>query len=408
MPATRGRLFVDCSASYWRPHNQTGIQRFVREICRRAISCGPPGADCTPVQWALFSWRKADQGALYRAFKWARFRVKGIQRAKVRILLAAHAGERWRSALVPLIAIAYLSARIAAEFLGFFAAISSPRIKVRPGDTLILPEFPYRNRRAIAAAKKSGVSIAAVIHDLHPFTHPHIVGEREKMCGWLRWVVEHADKILCVSAFVAGEVGRVFEQRKAGIVFFHHGADFSSSPSGVNLDISSPYFLMVGSLAPNKRHADALDAFEILWSQGMQVTLVIVGRLGWLTDDLTARLSSHPELGRRLRWMDDASDEELSAAYRGAHALIAASEVEGFGLPVVEALLRGAPVIASDIPVFREVGGDWCEYFEVKSASSLAAAVRKAALVPRRDVSAFRWHSWDDAARRVFQLAVAP
>ena len=246
-----------------------------------------------------------------------------------------------------------------------------------------------------------------VVHDLHPITHPHILGSGNAMSDWLRWGVANADRVLTVSAFVASEVRRVLGRPEKDVRHFHHAADYRARASRpISLGLPLPYFLMVGSLAPNKRHADALDAFELLWGRGSQATLVILGRPGWLTDHVVARIRTHPENGRRLRWLDDSGDEELTAAYRDAHALIAASEIEGFGLPVVEALVRGVPVIASDIPVFREVAGDWAEYFEMGNPHSLADKVEKAACRPRRDVGSFKWHNWDDAARRVFALSM--
>lgn len=400
-------ILIDCTASYWRPHNQTGIQRFVRELCARAATCAPVGRTCIPVQWSMGSWRRADTGSLHRAYARLRHAIKAIQRAKVARRLAARRGEWWNWAALPAILLAYATLRTLAELMGVAVALACRRMEPAPSDTLLLPEFPYRNRSAIAAAKRGGTRIVPVIHDLHPLTHPHVVGEGEKMREWLRWCAQSADRILCVSAFVAGEVRRVLGVRETPVDHFHHGADFSAGRATAEPDLPSCYFLMVGSLAPNKRHADALDAFDLLWSGGCEAGLVIVGRPGWMTDHVVARLRAHPELGRRLRWLDDADDVTLAAAYRRAHALIAASEIEGFGLPVIEALLRGTPVLASDIPVFREVAGDWADYFAMGDPRSLAELVKGAASRPRRDVSGFRWHSWDDAARRVLQLASA-
>jgi alpha-1,2-rhamnosyltransferase len=86
----------------------------------------------------------------------------------------------------------------------------------------------------------------------------------------------------------------------------------------------------------------------------------------------------HAEYGRRLFWLDNASDADLFHLYPRARALVFPSFVEGFGMPLVEALRHGARVIASDIPVFREIGRDDVAYFDLLDAGSLAARIREA------------------------------
>ncbi len=98
---------------------------------------------------------------------------------------------------------------------------------------------------------------------------------------------------------------------------------------------------MVGTIEPRKGHAMVLSAFETLWAEGHDVNLVIVGRKGWLVDALCSRLAGHARLGRRLFWFESASDEYLDAIYANSSCLMAASEGEGFGLPLIEAAQRG-------------------------------------------------------------------
>ena len=82
-------------------------------------------------------------------------------------------------------------------------------------------------------------------------------------------------------------------------------------------------------------HAQALAAFEALWAQGVDINLVIIGKRGWLVDELVMRLENHPEKGSRLFWLEGISDEYLEKVYSTATCLIAASEGEGFGLPLI-------------------------------------------------------------------------
>ena len=139
-----------------------------------------------------------------------------------------------------------------------------------------------------------------------------------------------------------------------------------------------PHFLMVGTLEPRKGHRIALDAFDKLWAEGVDAALTIVGKTGWGIDHLVERIKHHPELGKRLVWHESVDDAELSRLYSSCDALIAASFAEGFGLPIVEAGHFGKPVLASDIPVFREVGAGAAEahFFQVGDSTALADAVK--------------------------------
>jgi glycosyltransferase involved in cell wall biosynthesis len=134
-------------------------------------------------------------------------------------------------------------------------------------------------------------------------------------------------------------------------------------------------FLMVGTLEPRKGHHQVLEAFEQLWQRGLDVNLVIVGKQGWLVEQLVKKISLHPELGRRLLWLDGISDEYLEKVYAASTCLIAASEGEGFGLPLIEAAQHGLPVIARDLPVFREVAGDHAFYYSGNEPKSLVDAL---------------------------------
>jgi hypothetical protein len=96
------------------------------------------------------------------------------------------------------------------------------------------------------------------------------------------------------------------------------------------------------------------------------VSLVIVGKHGWSVDLLIGWLSTHRELGKRLFWLEGISDEYLDKVYASCVCLIAPSEGEGFGLPLIEAAKHGLPIIARDIPVFHEVAGSHATYFANK------------------------------------------
>jgi alpha-1,2-rhamnosyltransferase len=170
-----------------------------------------------------------------------------------------------------------------------------------------------------------------------------------------------------------------------------------------------PVFLTVGTIEPRTNHAVILEAFERHWANGGQAKLCVIGRPGWMCNDIMQRLRHHPEAGRRLFVFHDADDDHLEFAYRHASALVAASFVEGFGLPLVEALQRGLRPVASDIPVFHEVAGEFAVYFDPHDARSLQKIIddftATGTLPPARPLAEWRGVTWRESAEQLLAAA---
>jgi alpha-1,2-rhamnosyltransferase len=156
---------------------------------------------------------------------------------------------------------------------------------------------------------------------------------------------------------------------------------------------------LVGTLEPRKGHGLVLDVLDVLWSGGSPARLIFAGRAPW--PPLLARIRAHEELGSRLLHIERADDRELADLYRGAAATISASAGEGFGLPVVESLSLGTPVIASDIPAHREIGGAYCRFFPPGDAAALSAALREALAGALPRPTGFRWPDWQESGREL-------
>jgi glycosyltransferase involved in cell wall biosynthesis len=168
---------------------------------------------------------------------------------------------------------------------------------------------------------------------------------------------------------------------------FHLGADIERSfpTSGFPEDAErtlaaikeSIGFVIVGTIEPRKGHLQVIKAFEYLWDKNCNIKLVIIGKNGWMADDIVDRIRAHPELNNRLIWLEGISDEYLEKVYAASTCLIAASYGEGFGLPLIEAAQHKLPIIARDIPVFREVAGEHAFYFSATSPDGLAGAIEE-------------------------------
>ena len=299
----------------------------------------------------------------------------------------------------------------------------------RAGDILLgldwVADSLPANTALLDAWRVRGVRMLFVVYDLLPVRWPSWFpgGIANMHAKWLQCIGHYADGLLCISQFVADDVRRWFDEHpplrrnELPLGYFYPGNDpASTSPSaGLPVDAAalltrlcaSPSFLMVGTIEPRKGHALVLDAFERLWGDGVEATLVVVGRQGWMSDALVTRMRTHAYAGTRLIWLEQASDEYLERLYDAAHALVAASEAEGFGLPLVEAARRGLPVIARDIPVFREVSSAFASYFDGADVDSLVEALRRAMSAPRfvqGGVAADGGLSWKDTTGQIWNM----
>lgn len=236
----------------------------------------------------------------------------------------------------------------------------------------------------LEAYRTSGCSIYFVIYDILPIIHPNLFDVNDgwfenknflsQFTYWLCAAVKLSNGLISISKMTQTCVETWFEERSIAknkrphLTHFRLGVSLpqrlEKSPTARLIGVfnSSITFLMVGTLEPRKGHALALDAFDLLWSEGGKQKLVIIGKSGWKSEALMLRISTHPHLGANLVYINSATDEELAYSYTNANALLSISEAEGFGLPNIEAASYGLPILARDIEVFREVCGSGAYY----------------------------------------------
>lgn len=326
--------------------------------------------------------------------------------------------------------------RFTLDLLGFhgIAAEDDP-IAYQDGDIFLCPDLAkyttLTNLDTFDDMHARGVAVYFVVHDILPLLQPHVFpyGAPQHFKQYILAIAQHADGAVCVSRAVADELGDWLDihaapgarrARPFKIGYFHHGADLDASApsSGMPADAAHvlaslaarPSFLMVGTLEPRKSHAQALAAFDLLWQNGVDVNLVIVGKQGWMVDSVVMALGGHPQLGKRLFWLHGVSDQMLTEAYRLSSALLAASTGEGFGLPLIEAAQHGLAIIARDIPVFREVCGTHAYYFDGMAPEKLADAIDQWLDLFRRGCApgsaAMPWLTWSRSAQQLLDTVV--
>lgn len=426
-------MFLECTSTHASRYN-TGIQRAVRNLVSASLAIDSQRCTAIVYNGRYFEPIAALPGELprHRAMAARPDAVDRLRRAFHRVrcgIVRALPSPAVRGALFSqrleyaLRRMVY-AAQNARGWAGSFRAGRGPRIGFRHGDVLVLLDSTWSIdlSNELSRAKTAGARIWVVVNDLIPLQYPELAPEGTPilLAKWLRRTVPYADGLVGISRAVADSLrAQLVTIGIAGelprIEHFYLGAGFDAPVSdrarlaAVAAAFSEPIgsaYLVVGTIEPRKGYAQILDAFERLWAGGVDSRLVIFGRHGWRSEELVQRIRRHREFGRRLIWFDAGSDAELDFAYRRASALIFASRCEGFGLPLAEAMQYGLPVIASDIPVFREIGGDYPRYFGLGRAESLFEAIRDfeteraTGAVPRAPRP---WLTWQDSARMLLR-----
>ncbi|AXI01969.1 glycosyltransferase [Aquirhabdus parva] len=303
-------------------------------------------------------------------------------------------------------------------------------ISFKSGDVFLgldLHPFVLTHRNFYQTLRNYGVEVRFVIYDLLSITHSQFFndGAAEQFHRWLK-VYAESDGIICISQSVATDVmswlkvNGIQRERALKVNWFHLGADIQASKPTTGLVNNAasilakikahPSFLMVGTVEPRKGHKQVLDAFNELWANNVDVNLVIVGKSGWRMEETIRLIRDHSKLNRRLFWLESISDEFLEQIYENSSCLIAASYGEGFGLPLIEAAQHKLPIIARDIPVFREVAGANASYYSGHTGQELAATIQEwLARYSIKDIPLsdhIPWLTWRESTSNLLDIIV--
>ncbi len=264
----------------------------------------------------------------------------------------------------------------------------APPVALQPGDILFMLDSSWARYREFfphfEIARSLQVPIYTVVYDLLPILLPpgNIVdGGKEWFTDWVNTAIASSDGIICISRAVATDIQNHMASleglaRRPRVGYWHLGSDVDPRKSegpiskAVLAMAGRPYLLMVGTIEPRKSHAAALDIMESLWKDGCELALCIAGKEGWMVTALLERLRSHELRGIKLFLFEGPTDAEVNMLYEQASALLFLSKGEGFGLPLVEAANHGTPIICSDLPVFREIAGDYATYVDHNDVGS--------------------------------------
>lgn len=431
------RLLIECTNVFRNPRVNSGIQRVVRNIVRH-LDSNADQAECIPVIFArgrLYRVTKltpdpADEALLARAYELLERLNGAFWRAHARYenhwpLTRVHNLRRVFYVLSRVLNLPIALGLRSLRLLGFDPLLlRAEPFEAHAGDQLVLLDSSWHEAHfgQIEQLKREGVGIVAVLYDLIPLVRPEFFDTRLSAVfnAWFDWIIHRANGYMAISRSVRDQLKLELASRldsaaaeKPWYGYFHLGSELDlirgelAPPAELTrlFDAEQPVYLAVSTIEPRKNHSYLLDAFELLWAQQSPVRLCIIGRVGWKCDALIKRIEGHPEFGRRLFMFNQLDDAGLEYAYARAKALVSCSHDEGFGLPLVEAMQRGLPVMGSDIPVFHEVGGEYMAYFDLQAPQSLADVVTRfeqsGEFPAVGQLSDWQWIGWAGACRQL-------
>ena len=283
-------------------------------------------------------------------------------------------------------------------FMGLHHISADELIDPSKGDIFLgldlQPKVVVSQKKYLDMIYLKGVSVQFLIYDLIPINHPNFFPDGANLIfsSWLETITNY-DQLISISKTTKSDVEKWLKKHLPSRFknISNKMINLSSELSHEDRTTGDPknawfvryslkrydVFLMVGTLEPRKEHSQVLDAFELMWANGNNKKLLIVGKQGWCTEALTKRIKKHTQFNKNLIWLENCSDEFLLELYQDCKGLIAASWAEGFGLPLIEAFKSGLSVFCRDIPVFREVAEEFATFFSCNTPEAFLVQFQK-------------------------------
>ncbi|MGQ9598469.1 MAG: glycosyltransferase family 4 protein [Anaerolineae bacterium] len=365
-------IYLDVSAAV---HAKAGIGRYAASLARSLISLYPE-------RFALFYNRRRGIQLL-----------AGLEKAPVRTVWAGY--KPWRMAV----------------WIGHLARVGFDRLV--PGAELfhatehLLPPFQQ-------------IPTVLTVHDMIFKLFPQY---QKRLNYWylnmtMPLYCRRADAIITVSECSKRDIVQAYGVDAAKITVIYEAAspEFMPLPRDViaegrlRLGLPDRFLLHVGTIEPRKNLIGLIEALQQLHDRGLIIPLVVAGGKGWLYEEFFRRLETLP-IRDNIRFLGYVSVNDLPLLYNAATALIMPSLYEGFGLPVLEGMACGTPVLCSNVSSLPEIAGEAACYFDPCSSKDIAEAIQKVWLdaglgeeMKEKGRSRASEFSWERAARETMSL----
>lgn len=271
--------------------------------------------------------------------------------------------------------------------------------------------------------KKQGAKIIAHIYDIISVTHPQFCLERG-VYNFMDYIGAHllyADEFIVNAEATIKEIENLTAKigcRMPHCTVVPLGANFRQKKEINASDIPAkvveaagmkPYILMVGTIEPRKNHKLLLNAYDRGLKE-MGYRIIFAGSMGWNMEKFQQVLERHEDYGNEIFHFEGLDDNAIAYLYQHAKFLAFCSYTEGYGLPIIESISRGTPVLAVDVPVLREVGGEYCAWFRQDDADDFCGIVK--ALTDntakyeemKAKMKKYQYISWDETFQRIDEV----
>src|SRR5574344_214492 len=410
------KIYLDCTHTYNSGQN-TGIQRVVKNIVQNRFEVSKLfGIEIVPVVFYNKEYKKFDRFPDIRATSSIKkYKVKNILKkvlsffrkffSKVKVIDDFLHNPKF---------ILKLNSYYERVFVSYH--VEDEKVEFSQNDILLFLDATWLNSEYKfyeSLKNRYGIKIVATIYDLIPINQSQFcsVDLTLTLKDWFEKSINLVDAYIGISKFVQKECYEYIKNSfnsdvlESKFDYFYFGAnlkDFDLSKADIRDDFKDLFktkhvFITVSTIEPRKNHKYIVDSFDKLWEKGVDVRYVIIGKVGWEGDDFISRVKNHKEYNSRLFLLENIDDEHLLYAYKNSKALIFASFIEGFGLPIIESLHNKLQVLASDIDVHREIGRDFVSYFNLNDINSLIKLIEDDNF--NKNIDDFKWISWEESAK---------
>ena len=235
------------------------------------------------------------------------------------------------------------------------------------------------------APRFSPVPTAISIMDVSYIHFPKLFAKRDlyQLRRWTAYSVRNAAQIFTISESSKNDIIKYYKVLPEKVIVTYPGireiSNIKHPMSNIKLlqekyGISKDFVLFVGTIQPRKNISRLIDAFSQVIKKHKDIQLIVIGKKGWLYEPILKKPS---ELGisQSVKFLDFVSDDELPIFYKNAVCYTLPSLYEGFGLPVLEAMQYGCPVITSNVSSLPEAGGDAALYINPKDVADIAKKI---------------------------------